>query len=219
VAVLDDQAAELIRKAMELVVSGVNTDSYLKVGGLPSSSVGQIPPIPVTTSAQPLGDLIFEKALDSGGSPDMNVIASLIAPVEFTIDADATERKVIEEMTFKAFDSGIKNNNFLGLNSALTNGITITIKSQNNSSSFIPIFDTVDFDAHFALGPGGRFNTIFAAGQDSVVAKFSPQNPFILEPVGTFSPDPDDSVIITINDNLSTVTFLDMTVFGFLEAV
>jgi len=68
-AVNDDQAQELIRKAMELVVAGVTTDSYLKVGGLPAASAGDIPPIPISGAVSPsglsIGGLITEVTLSS----------------------------------------------------------------------------------------------------------------------------------------------------------
>lgn len=161
--------------------------------------------VPDTTSR-----LVFAKFTDGGGSSDMAVNGSS-TPVVFSISADPTLDAIVREIKFTSFDSGIRVDRFLGLNSALTNGIQVTITTGGISQDFIPILTTQDFDGHFAYGDGARFQLISSSGNDSLIAQFSPREPIVLE-AGTA-----DNITITIQDNLNQVAFLEAVAFGLFD--
>lgn len=157
-----------------------------------------------------LGDLFFIQA-SNGGSVEMAVNGAG-ASVTFRVDAETgvnAKDLIIREMRFHGFDNGIKTTNFMGLNSALSNGIQVNIISDGITTTFLPIKITADFDAHFAFGDGGKFEIIVSAGGDYVTATFSPRSPFILKK------DTADHVEVIIQDNLSQVSTLELVTFGF----
>ena len=156
-----------------------------------------------------LGNLFFLKA-ENGGSSDMSVNGSG-TPVTFSISSDPTDDLVVTEMRFSCFDNGIKIDNFLAQNSALTNGIDIDVTSGGVSFSFLPITTTAEFESNFSFGLGGRFNLIVGSGSDFCSSTFSPSNPFVLE-AGT-----SDSIDVTINDNLNNVGSIELIAFGFKD--
>jgi hypothetical protein len=169
--------------------------------------------VKASSAPTPVGDLTFQHALN-GTSIDMNVDGS-VTPVEFTIPANATQRTIVESMIFESFANGIKIDKFLSQNSALTNGVVIEIKSQDETFQFLPIQNTQEFDSHFSNGPGRSFELLFASGNDSMVARFGPQNPFILEPQGTYVSD--DYIKVIISDDLESITKLSFLIFGAFE--
>jgi len=162
-----------------------------------------------TAVPQPIGNLFFGQAVN-GGSVDMSVDGT--TPVEFMIGADATKSIVIESLTFESFASGIKIDKFLSLNSELTNGIVVEVKSQDTVFQFVPIKNTNEFDAHFSHGPGRSFRITYASGNDAMVARFSPRNPFIIKKQGTYATD--DYIKVIVQDNISQVGYLAFLAFG-----
>lgn len=166
--------------------------------------------VKASATSAPLGNIFFEKA-ENGGSSDLTVDGS-VTPVEFTIPADATEDKVVSALAFRAVASGITIDKFLSLNNPLTNGILIEVKSDDTIFQFEPILTTQDFDFEFAYGPGRSFDIIFASGNDSLVARFGPQNPFTIRSQGTFASD--DYIKVIIRDNLSAIANIEFIAFG-----
>lgn len=166
-----------------------------------------------TNIPQPLGNFIFEYAMN-GPNSDLNTDGSG-TPKEFIINADATKNKVIFSLVFEALDNGIKIDNFLGKNSALSNGLVIEIKSQDQIFQFNPITITQEFDSLFSFGTGRSYELLFASGLDSMVARFGPSSPFILKPVGTYTTD--DYIKVTVSDNLNSIAKLRFLAVGQLE--
>ncbi len=170
--------------------------------------------VKATSVPQPLGNLVFRHA-ENGGSNDMTVNGS-VTPVEFTVTADANFDTVVESLAFESFASGIKIDKFLSLNSSLSTGLIIEVKSEDTIFQFLPITDTQEFDAHFAYGPGRSFDLIFASGNDSMVARFGPATPFIIKKQGTYATD--DYIKVTVADNLSQISSLQFLIFGALNS-
>jgi hypothetical protein len=166
-----------------------------------------------TNAPQPIGNLTFQHATN-GGSEDMAVDGSS-TPVEFSVLADATRDIIVEAMAFESFANGIKIDKFLSLNSELTNGILIEVKSEDEIFQFLPIKNTIEFDSHFAYGPGRSYNLLFASGNDSMVTRFGPEFPFVLKPQGTYASD--DYVKVVIRDNISSINKLNFLIFGAYE--
>jgi hypothetical protein len=157
-----------------------------------------------------LGDLFFLQA-ENNGSSEMAVNANG-SPVTFSVLAESglgAKDLVCRELRFHGFDNGVVPTKFMGLNGSLSTGVTVRITSDGNTTTFLPIKITADFDAHFAYGDGGKYRVDVSAGGDYLTATFSPRNPFILRK------DSADKVEIIINDNLSQVSTLELVVFGF----
>ena len=163
-----------------------------------------------TSVPQPIGNLFFDHAKNNG-SEEMSVNGSG-TPIEFTITADATRDIVIESLAFESFANGIKIDKFLSLNSELTNGVTVEVKSQDTVFSFLSIKNTKEFDSHFAYGPGRSYRLNFASGNDAMVSRFGPTLPFVIAKQGTYASD--DYIKVTIADNLSQVNKLSFLAFG-----
>lgn len=157
-------------------------------------------------------EFLFAK---NGGSTALNVDGDP-APVEFTVAANASKDLLVEALRFYALDSGIKVDKFLGENTALTNGILVEIKSDDEVFTFPLIKRTTDFHAYFALSRGEEFNLIFASGEDSMIATFFPEKNFFIRKQGTFGTD--DYIKITIQDNIDSVNRLEFFA-SIIEAV
>ena len=158
--------------------------------------------------------LYFDHVTDSGGSDDMNVNGSLGSPKEFITEALPGEDLLVKHLIFEAFDGGIKIDNFLGQNSALTNGILIEVKARDEVFQFLPITTTQELDSHFAFGNARSFELIVASGNDSVVARFGLDTPLILKAQGTYPTN--DYVKVLIRDNLSNIAKLRFLIEGSL---
>ena len=165
--------------------------------------------VKATTIPQTVQELIFAKFTDAGGSADMTIRGNQ-TPTIFSIEAHPTKDSILREIKAAAFDSGIKVDTFLGLNTAIT-GIQISLIINNIVQDFLPIQTTQDFDSHFAYGDGARFELISASGNDSLVAQFSPREPIVLK-AGTT-----DRVEILIQDDLRSVAFLEFLAFGLFD--
>ena len=166
-----------------------------------------------TIVPEALGDLLFSQA-KNGGSNIMAVDGSTV-PVTFTVPSQARDY-IVNGIGCHAFDGGIKIDKFLGLNTALTNGFLVEIKSENSVFQFIPITNTQEFDAHFAWGDGRSFELIFASGNDSMVARFERSTPFIIKKTGTY-PGNEDYIKFIVRDNLTSISLFECLSFGSLD--
>lgn len=148
------------------------------------------------------------------GIVDLNVNGEN-TPVVFTFPMDTLNDIFINEIKFYGRDNGIQFQNFLGQNSALTNGILVEIKTNNNIIQLPPIRTTDDFDDVFSFG-GSNFDVYFASGDDKFTARFL-ASAFPLRRAGTFGTGNDDYIKITIQDNLNTINYLQCVVSGFTQ--
>jgi hypothetical protein len=162
-----------------------------------------------TSVPESLGNMFFLKA-SSGAVTNMNVNGS-VTNVNFRVSADATNDLVVDELRFGGWDVGIDLDGFMASAAALTNGILITIKSEDVTFTFIPIKRTVHFNDNFAFGPGGNF-FIFFDSPDYLTAAFGPRSPFIIKKAGTYGTN--DYIEVRIRDNLTSVDSLELTAFG-----
>lgn len=166
--------------------------------------------VKATSVPDAIGNLFFEHAKNNG-SPEMNVNGNG-QPVDFVINSDSAADVIVESLAFEAFASNIRVDKFLSINSELSTGIILEIKSNDTTFQFLPITTTQEFDSHFAFGSGRSFQLIFASGSDSMVSRFGPTNPFIIKKTGTFTTD--DYIKVTINDNISQISKLNFLAFG-----
>ena len=162
------------------------------------------------TSPVPLGQLFVENVLN-GTSPSLAINGS--AGVEFILPQIAVDR-IVSRISIYGRDNGIQYGKFLGLNSAITNGITVEIKSEDQIFTFKPIQTTDDFRNKFCIVPSD-FILNKESGDDAFTATFEPRAPFYIRGVGTFTTD--DYIKIIINDNLNSVNYLEGLVTGAIQ--
>lgn len=161
---------------------------------------------------------LFEIQPYANGDPAqyaMNINAST-GDVEFTFPMDALDDFFVTEIRFFGLDSGIQFQKFLGRNNALSNGILIEIKSDNEILTLSPIKTTEDFADKFAFGGGDNFSLYIQSGSDKFLASFT-SVVFPLRRQGTFGAGNDDYIKIILRDALQQVTQLEAAVIGFRQ--
>jgi len=166
--------------------------------------------VKATAAPQPVGNLFFLHA--KNGSEEQMSVDGSTTEVEFIINAEAVNDLIVTSLLFEAFDGGLKIDKFLGQNSPLTNGILIEVKSQDDIFQFLPITNTQEFDSHFSFGSGRSFSLVFASGNDSMVARFGLDTPFIIKKQGTYASD--DYIKVIIRDDLESISSLQFLASG-----
>ena len=146
----------------------------------------------------------IEMAINGGGG------------TEFTFPMDALDDYFISEVRFFGLANGIQFTKFLGLNQALSNGIEVEIKTNNQILTLPLIKTTEDFADKFAFGGGDNFQLYIQSGADKFLASFIAAS-FPLRRVGTYGAGNDDYIKIRINDNLSSIIELQAAVVGFRQ--
>lgn len=159
-----------------------------------------------------ISDLFEEDALNAGSNA-LNVSGTLGTPVIFSIGTDATMDKVVNDLRFHGRGNGIKFGQFLNINTKLTNGILIEIKSDNKVVTFGPYKSTDDLKSRWGSLQG--FDLAVQAGGDHFHAAFKLDTPFVLRKTGTFATN--DYIKVYIRDNITTVAELFFTIDGFKQ--
>jgi len=157
------------------------------------------------------GELYDEQLLD-GASADMTVDGST-TPVEFTIGADTSEDIILNSLTLFGSDGGIKLENYLGINSALTNGVVVEIKTDDVIKTFRPMVSTNDLIKFASIGGVEYFSSQSGDSIKSVLV-FSPAIPIRISGAFGAGATDDDYIKVTINDNLSTLNSMEAFVRG-----
>ena len=152
---------------------------------------------------------LFNLNFLNGGSPDLTVNGSG-SPITFDIPLSNNDR-VINSISIYGRDNGISFGKFLALNSALANGIVFEIKSNDNIFTSLPITITDDFRNKFCVSPRD-FVVDFASSEDAFTASFVSPSPIIIRDQNQFTTP--DYVRVTINDNLTSINYLEAIVFG-----
>lgn len=148
----------------------------------------------------------------NAGSENLLVNGS-VTPVTFSINASPDKERFITSLRFEALGNGIQMTNFLSQNGALTNGISVTIRSNDSEITFPAIKSTADFFSLFARGPSDS-DLYDVAGTDYFRATLTFSAPFQLYKQGTFNTD--DFINVTIQDNLTSgITRFRFIAFGF----
>ena len=160
--------------------------------------------------------LFFKDAETALGITDLTV-NGLITPLTFLIEANPAGGDVIfiNQLKLHGIDTNIKvsNSKFMGLNSALINGITIIVYQDGIMSTLPTIKSTRDLLARF--GTTASDNKIIGqSGGDFIESVFDldKKNVAIVLHPGTA-----DRIEVTISDNLSQIDSLILTAEGFEE--
>jgi hypothetical protein len=152
----------------------------------------------------------------SGGVPtNINMNINPANPyTEFTFPMYPLRDIFVNEIRFFGISNGIKFGKFLGSNAALTNGIEILIKTENELVTLPLIKTTEDFADKFAFGGGDNFQLYIQAGGDKFLASFT-SAPFPLRRSGAFGVGNDDYIKIRIKDNTTVAASFQATIVGF----
>jgi len=153
-----------------------------------------------TTTPEAIGARYFEM-FKNGGSSDLQVNGS-VTPVEFIIPLDTDEDIFVSQVRCYGGGNGIKFEQFFSKNSALTNGVLMEIKSEDETFSFPALKTSEDFKNVFSFPDTVAFKIDNQAGADQFIAIFRPEVPFVLKEIGTFATD--DYIKVTIQDNLTS---------------
>lgn len=154
---------------------------------------------------------IIEFATDSG-SEFMTVDGSG-TPVNFFIPASATSERFFTSLRFEALGNGIQFTNFLSKNNSLTNGVMVTLRSNNAEATFPLIRTTEDFGSFFSRGPSD-FDVFDVSGTDYFRSTLTFPAPFQIFKQGTFGTD--DFIRVRVQDDLSSgVSQFRFIGFGF----
>jgi hypothetical protein len=167
-----------------------------------------------TSAPQILGNISFDYATrQSDSSINLNVNGSA-TPQDFMIMAKPFDL-VVNSLVFECFAGNVRTDRFLDLNAELTNGILVTVKSENNEFSFNPIRRTGELDSLFAVGDFSDFKIIAASSGTYVSAKFGLSSPFIIRASGTYAID--DFIRVRVRDNLSAISRIRFLSIGALD--
>jgi hypothetical protein len=145
-------------------------------------------------------------AVNPGGTPDIYTIAANPA---------GGDVKVIEILKVYGSDGNVKTgkNNFLGLNSPLTNGLEIRITKNGTTDVFKNVKTTSEFFALLASSPEKQAY-IPSSGVDYIEADFD----FVDRNIQiSLEPGTTDKIEVVVQDNLSQIDELYLVAEGFLE--
>lgn len=169
----------------------------------------------VTTIPGQISDQFQEKFLN-GGSSDLLVNGSS-TPVAFRIEADATMIKEITSIKCYGGGNGVKFGQYLSKSGGvLTNGVSVSLKSEDKVFTFLPIQTTEDWKNLFASQPGTDFRLDIQSGKDEFIARFDAQQPIPIFPTTEFTTP--DYVEVLIQDSLlSGIATHECLAEGFLR--
>lgn len=154
----------------------------------------------------------FIEFAENGGSSDLLVNGSG-SPVDFTIPANVDNEKFITSLRFAAGGNGMKFGQFFSKNQTLTNGVEVTIRSNNAEFVFPLLKSTEDFKNNFSLG-SDNFAYFRVPGTDHADATLSFPAPIQLFRQGTFGTD--DFIRVRIQDDLNSgLSLFNFRAFGF----
>lgn len=167
--------------------------------------------VSATTTVGSISDLFLDYARDGSSNFLLNVDGS-VTPKVFEINAGVGKDLLLQELKLAGNDNGIKFGQFMGINSDLTNGILIEIKSEDTIFTW-PLIKNTDDIKHLFSFRRGQWELDVQAGRDDVVASTLFDPAIVLKAQGTYGTD--DYVRVTIQDNLSSVLQLELIGFGF----
>lgn len=165
----------------------------------------------VTAAEGDISGRFVEFALRSGSS-DLRVAGSIGTPLDFTIPSNAGEEKFVTSLRFMAIGNGIQMESFFS-RAAITNGVQVTIRSNDAEFTFPAFKTTHSFISDFCLGED-NFYLFDGSGADLARCTLSFPAPIQLYKQGTFATD--DFIRVRIRDDLSSgMTLFNLRAFGF----
>jgi len=164
--------------------------------------------IPVFDS--PIADSeAYDEFLLNGASKEMAVNGS-VTPVDFRIEADDVQDIIITDMILAGQDGSLKFSKWFAQNNPLTNGVEISLKSDNALSTYDPLTTTTDLMSFSS----GNIENSSVTGEAVVISfrKFSPS--LIIRAQGTHGVGNDDFIQVKIQDSLTSMDSFTCQVRG-----
>lgn len=200
------------------IKDGTGTDKEAKVSesgkvqeksvwvNLTGLSPGVIVPVgPSASGNRLLGDDARFSLNGDSVTFEMAVNGSPGSPQDFFIKAQDNRDLVITQIIIFGLDNGIKLANFYGQNSALSNGVEISWKSDDVMETLDLLKTTADVDLFSSIA---GFTLRIESGGDNAkgIREFSPA--LLVRAKGTFgvAANDDDYIRIRIQDNISNLT-------------
>lgn len=171
----------------------------------------------VAQSVQEIGQIYIktlEQSPEGSGLYALNVDGS-VTPQVFWVFAQTDKDIYVQELRWYAVTASVKFQQFLSISSALTNGVKIEIKA-DDSYILGPLYKTTeDLKNKFAIG--GTWSLEAQPSTTSTIAVFRLGTPIPIRHVGEFTTD--DYIKVTIQDNLSSLGYMEMLAFGFTRDI
>lgn len=153
-----------------------------------------------------IGNYFQEFFKDSLDSTDMSINASG-SPVVFEVPVDASRDIEIYEIRIFFAGNGINLGQSFGTGQALTNGIQLDFKTDNEIKNLGPYYTNSDLKNEWAIGSPTNFRLDKPSGKDELLASFRPGSPIVLRKSGTFGDAlNDDFLRITLSDRFDNIT-------------
>jgi hypothetical protein len=188
----------------------VSKSGPLQEGSLHVNLSGVTPRVSVPVFFSPIfGGQIFAEPVLNSGSSALNVNGS-VTPVVFRIEADPEFDIIINQLVWDGEDNSIKLTNFFSINSALTNGIEVSFKSDDVTST-LPLIKTTSNMLQFSSGAQDVYSE---QGSVSVLSFRDLDPAIIIRKQGFHESGVNDFIQVTIQDNLTTVNSLRFTARG-----
>jgi hypothetical protein len=143
------------------------------------------------------------------------VNGTLITPIVFSFYAVQNFDYIVTDIIVIGIDNGIKINNWIGANSALTNGCKIEIKHDDELTAPEAFQRTRDLAAYATLG---GFDLLVEAGGDMVKAIRQYKPLLVLREKGKFGtlPGADDHISWAVRDSHAGIDEVTIELRGFL---
>jgi hypothetical protein len=126
----------------------------------PDSVISVTPPVSSSSN-------IFMQRVENGGSDDLSIDGSSV-PVEFVVNADASDDIILYEVRFVMVVNSLSiDGTSFGSISALTNGVLLTVKSNSIETNIANLQINEDFLSLYS--PGGTYLE-YAAENDFIVS-------------------------------------------------
>jgi hypothetical protein len=171
----------------------------------------------VSTVPGGIGDAFYSYLKNTVGSNNFKIDCSpyIAGTCDFKVESVSDEIIFIEYIRCFGGGSGIQFGKFLSQSgTGLTNGLVMSVKSEDEIFTFEPIKKTEDFKNIMASIPGSDFRVDIQSGSDQFIAQFRPSVAIPLLPSGTFTTN--DYINIKVSDDLSAgLAQLQCSVFGF----
>jgi hypothetical protein len=150
-----------------------------------------------------------------GTTTNAAVNGSLGSPIEFRLNPLVGSDFIVNEILILGLDGAIKLNNWIGSNSALTNGCILEVRADSVVTTFPNFYKTLDLAAFSSIG---GFDLLSEQSGDMVrcIREFQPL--LILRAQDTFgtSASQQDYVTWTVQDSHSGIDEIRVQVRGFL---
>lgn len=184
---VDDHGWEVLKKSGEEVIPGDKSDHIIKT---------RVDPEPTRRIVHEA--LMFE---DSGGSPDMDVNGSS-TPVIFTIEPRAGEIWFLENVSILFNDNGIFSPGGFGSGGELSNGVLIEQFIDGTNHTFLNFTKNSELWLNFST------TNAVSGFQGSANLFVGSHN---VEPEVTLKESTSDLLRVTVRDNLSGISNLNMS--------